>query len=42
MIHAKDECLQYYENISLQRSYNVSMILFVNKVKIKLEWNDFA
>ena len=30
----KDE-RQYYENISLQYSKNISKILFVNKVKIK-------
>ena len=32
---------QYYENISSQYSKNISMILFVNKIKIKWEYNNF-
>jgi len=32
---------QYYGNISLQNSKNISMILFVNKLKIKYEYDNF-
>jgi len=37
----KINACQYYENISSQYSKNISMILFVNKVKIKWEKNNF-
>jgi len=33
----KMNACQYYRNISSQYSQNISMILFVNKVKIKWE-----
>jgi len=32
---------QYYGNISSQYSKNISMILFVNKLKIKYEYDNF-
>ena len=36
----KTSACQYYGNISSQYSQNVSMILFVNKVKIKWEYDN--
>jgi hypothetical protein len=36
----KTSACQYYGNISSQYSQNVSIILFVNKVKIKWEYDN--
>jgi metal-sulfur cluster biosynthetic enzyme len=37
----KTSACQYYGNISSQYSQKVSMILFVNKVKIKWEYDNY-
>jgi len=35
--YAKINACQYYKNISSQYSQNISIVLFINKVKIKWE-----